>query len=209
MATPEEQLAQLADRVNQLGQLLQQSQERNALLEGRMQGLEAAGGQMGPAIQALATAQTEVANAMKKDEKKINLVDNRGIGKPDKFSGKESESYLRWRIKTESFMFSVFPEMEQVLNWCEEQENTVTEARAQAAFGVGTASPVDDLKDKSAQIYSVLQNLLGRTVHDFEDYRKGQWTRGLATYQPPIRSLYWCQEISTLEAHLESRKMQA
>ena len=160
MATPEEQLAQLADRVNQLGQLLQQSQERNALLEGRMQGLEAAGAQMGPAIQALATAQTEVANAMKKDEKKINLVDNRGIGKPDKFSGKESESYLRWRIKTESFMFSVFPEMEQVLNWCEEQENTVTEARAQAAFGVGTASPVDDLKDKSAQIYSVLQNLL-------------------------------------------------
>jgi hypothetical protein len=125
-----------------------------------MQGLEAAGAQMGPAIQALATAQTEVANAMKKDEKKINLVDNRGIGKPDKFSGKESESYLRWRIKTESFMFSVFPEMEQVLNWCEEQENTVTEARAQAAFGVGTASPVDDLKDKSAQIYSVLQNLL-------------------------------------------------
>ena len=46
------------------------------------------------------------------------------------------------------------------LNWCEEQENTVTEARAQAVFGVGTASPVDDLKDKSAQIYSVLQNLL-------------------------------------------------
>ena len=91
MATPEEQLAQLADRVNQLGQLLQQSQERNALLEGRMQGLEAAGAQMGPAIQALATAQTEVANAMKKDEKKINLVDNRGIGKPDKFSGKERE----------------------------------------------------------------------------------------------------------------------
>ena len=46
MATPEEQLAQLADRMNQLGQLLQQSQERNALLEGRMQGLEAAGAQM-------------------------------------------------------------------------------------------------------------------------------------------------------------------
>ena len=32
--------------------------------------------------------------------------------------------------------------------------------RARAAFGIGTAEPVEDLEEKGAQVYGVLQNLL-------------------------------------------------
>lgn len=104
MATAEEQIEQLNQRMVQLGQMFQESQQRNAVLEGRLAGLEQAGQQSGPAIQALATSQTEIATALRKDGKKMNLVDNRGIGKPEKFIGKESESYLRWKIKVEGFI---------------------------------------------------------------------------------------------------------
>ena len=156
MATVEAQIAELQQRVVQLGTMYQESQQRNTVLEARMQGME----QVGPAIQALATSQTEVANALKKDEKKINLVDNRGIGKPERLGGKDSESYLRWKIKTEAFVLSVYPELEPVMEWSEQQDATVTDARAQAEYGLGTAKAVDGLKEKSLQLYSMLQSLL-------------------------------------------------
>ena len=97
---------------------------------------------------------------MKKDDKKLTLIDNRGIGKPDKFGGKYGENFLRWKIKLESFIYSIFPEMEKVLTWAEDEENMVSMARAQTAFGTGTADAVDSLSDKSSQVYAALQNLL-------------------------------------------------
>ena len=157
----EAQLQDLNDRVMQLGQMLQESRQREVQLEQRLQGVEMAGQTIGPALQALATSQTELANAVRRDEKKsVTLIDNRGVGKPDKFVGKENESFLRWKIKLESFIFSIFPELEKVLTWTEEQDSTVTMARAQTAFGLGTADAVESLEEKVAQVYGVLQNLL-------------------------------------------------
>ena len=46
------------------------------------------------------------------------------------------------------------------MTWAEDQDSTVTMDRACAAFGIGTAEPVDDLEEKSSQVYKVLQNLL-------------------------------------------------
>ena len=57
-----------------------------------------------------------MTEAMKKDDgKKITLIDNRGIGKPDQHTGKDNESFLRWKIKLESFIYSIFREIEEAL----------------------------------------------------------------------------------------------
>ena len=160
MAT-EQQIQEMNQRLMQLGQMLQESRDREATLETRPQGVEMAGQSIGPAIQALATSQTELANAMKRDEKKImTLIDKRGVGKPEKYTGKDNESFLRWKITLGPFIYSFFPELEKVLTWAEVQDSTVTMDRARAAFGIGTAEPVDDLEEKPSQVYGVLQNLL-------------------------------------------------
>ena len=103
-----------------------------------------------------------MTEAMKKDDgKKVTLIDNRGIGKPDKFTGKGNERFLRWKIKLESFIYSIFPEMEEALTWAEEQNDAITLARARSEFGPGTSrSAIEALKDKVSQVYAVLQNLL-------------------------------------------------
>lgn len=159
MTTAEQQMQEMNQRITQLATMLQESQQRNTILEGRLQGLEAAGQQVGPALQALASSQNTLAASMKKEAAKLNLVDNRGIGKPDKFGGKD-ESFLRWKVKLEGFIYSIHPDMEKVLEWSEEQTSTITDDRARAAFGTGSSQEVEELKDKSSQVYSALQNLL-------------------------------------------------
>ena len=69
-------------------------------------------------------------------------------------------SFDRWKITVESFIYSTFSELEKVLAWAEDQESIVTMDRARAAFGTGTAEPVDDFEEKSSQVYAVLRNLL-------------------------------------------------
>ena len=84
-------------------------------------------------IQAVVRGQAEFVAALKQgEEKKVTLIDNRGIGKPEQFTGKDEEYFLRWKIKLEVFIFSVFPEMEAVMNWADGEEKTSTE------FGEGT-----------------------------------------------------------------------
>ena len=95
MAT-EQQIQEMSQRLMQLGQMLQESRDRETALEARLQGVEMAGQSIGPATQGLAASQTELANSMKRDEKRsMTLIDNRGVGKPDKYTGKDNESFLR------------------------------------------------------------------------------------------------------------------
>ena len=59
---------------------------------------------MAQLIQALIASHTVVTEALKKDDgKKVTLIDNRGIAKPDKFAGKDNERFLRWKIKLITF----------------------------------------------------------------------------------------------------------
>ena len=135
MAT-EQQIQEMNQRLMPLGQMLQEARDREAALETRLQGVEMAGQSIGPAIQALTASQTELANAMKRDEKKtMTLIDNRGVGKLEKYTGKDNEGFLRWKIKLESFIYSIFPELEKVLTWAEDQDSTLTMDQARAAFG--------------------------------------------------------------------------
>ena len=109
MAT-EQQIQEMNQRLMKLGQMLQESRDREAALEARLQGVEMAGQSIGPATQALATSQTEVANALKRDEKKtMTLIDSRGVGKPEKYTGKDNESFLRWKITLGTIHLFIFP----------------------------------------------------------------------------------------------------
>ena len=83
----------------QLGQMLQESRDREAALETRLQGVGMAGQSIGPAIQVLAASQAELANAMKRNEKKtMTLIDNRGVGKiPIKDDGRTPYQKLSGR----------------------------------------------------------------------------------------------------------------
>ena len=113
MSTPlEQQVQELGRQLQQLGNAFQQSQAENRLLQDQLNTLSGGGTAVTPLIQALIASQTAMTEAMKKDDsKKVTLIDNRGIGKPDKFTGKDNESFLRWKIKLESFIYSIFPEM--------------------------------------------------------------------------------------------------
>ena len=90
---------------------------------------------------------------------RLTLIDNRGVAKPEKFKGDEPHC-LKWKIRIESFIFSVFPEMERVLAWAEDQETQITSTEITDRFGTGAADAVEGVQDKSAQLYAVMQNLM-------------------------------------------------
>ena len=58
------------------------------------------------------------------------------------------------------FILSVFPELEEPLTWAEEHEASIGKSDVEAEFGPATVSPVEEIHEKAAQVYAVLQNLL-------------------------------------------------
>ena len=88
MGTPlEQQVQELGQQLQQLGMAFQQSQVDNRRLQDQLNTLSGGGPAVTPLIQALIASQTAMTEAMKKDDgKKVALIDNRGIGKPDKFT---------------------------------------------------------------------------------------------------------------------------
>ena len=144
----------LTQRVNQLTQELQISRQRESVLESRIE----QGANVTELVRTIADGQTRMTEELVRSRgKELTLVDNRGVAKPEKYEG----SYIQWKTKTESFIFSVFPELERPLAWAEVQEAPVSMAQIRAEFGPGGAQEeVDGLENKIAQVYAVLQNLL-------------------------------------------------
>ena len=98
---------------------------------------------LGPLVDAITESQKQVVAALHKD-KKLTLIDNRGAAKkPDKFGS-----------------LSVYPELEEPLTWAEEHEASIGKTDVEAEFGSAAESPVEEIHEKSAQVYAVLQNLL-------------------------------------------------
>ena len=83
------------------------------------------------------------------EDAKLTLIDNRGVAKPDKFGSKD-EGFLRRKIRTESFILSVFPELEEPLTWSEEHETSITKADVEAEFGPATACAVREIHGKAS-----------------------------------------------------------
>ena len=113
---------QLRTRVEQL---LQQQQQQQVVIQQQQQQLQgqaspqSVDGGMGEAILQLTRSQQELVEALKvKESRKINLVDTKGLSKPDRFSGSE-EGFLYWRTRLEGFVTSIVPELEDVMSWAE------------------------------------------------------------------------------------------
>eukprot|EP00434_Breviolum_minutum_P023424 symbB.v1.2.020662.t1/scaffold1748.1/size222129/10 len=163
-AQMQNQLNQLMTQVQRLTGELQDSGQRETTLVERLNQVAQQQAQMrvesnlGPLVDAITESQKQVVAALQKD-KKLTLVDNRGVAKPDKFGSKD-EGFLRWKTRTESFILSVFPELEEALTWAEEHETSITKADVDAEFGATTAGEIEEIHDKSAQGFAVLQNLL-------------------------------------------------
>ena len=180
---------QLRTRVEQL---LTQQQQQQVVIQQQQQQLQgqaspqSVDGGMGEAILQLTRSQQELVEALKvKESRKINLVDTKGLSKPDRFSGSE-EGFLYWRTRLEGFVTSIVPELEDVMSWAEEQEFEITRAMVEAAWGDGgTEGEIDELESWVNQLYSVLQTLCEKEA--FTIVRSAGKNMGLEAWRKLVR----------------------
>ena len=118
--------------------------------------------EMGQALQdALEGQNKELVEAMKStagDKGKLVLVDTKGLGKPSTFSG-DAEQYLPWRHRMSAYVCSIYPDLRDVLEWCEEREKSISTTELTDAFGEGAdeIDRVPNLFEKSTELSSALQ----------------------------------------------------
>ena len=86
----------------------------------------------------------------------LTLINNRGVAKREKSKGDEAH-YLTRNIKTEAFIFSALPDMDQVLAWAEDQDAQITSADITNRFGTGAADEIERKEDKAAQLHAATQ----------------------------------------------------
>jgi len=184
-------LEQLSARMAQTQQALQQSQAQNQTLRAQLEGLQQAQqetrqaaqqavqqardevrqvqvqamnlGNLGTAVTELSANQKSLAEVLTKQQsqgRKITLIDTKGLAKPEKFSGAE-ENFLYWRTRIESFVTSLVPEIEEVLEWAEELDDEVTRSKIKDVWGEvdPTEKTVDDIESIDSQLYAMLQTL--------------------------------------------------
>ena len=59
------------------------------------------------------------------DKGKLVLVDTKGLGKPSTFSG-DADQFLPWRHRMSAYVCSIYPELRDVLEWCEERDKSIS-----------------------------------------------------------------------------------
>ena len=110
--TPEVQAALQA-----MQQEIQRLRDREATLSAQVTQLQGTGSAASAglvtatSLKDMMEAQKELMNALKSKEQ-VRLVDNRGLGKPDRFDG-DLEKFLPWRIKTTSYLCSIRKRVER------------------------------------------------------------------------------------------------
>ena len=96
-AQMQNQLNQLMTQVQRLTGELQDSRQRETTLGERLNQVAQRRAQMrtetdlGPLVDAITESQKQVVDALQKD-KKLTLIDNRGVARPDKFGSKANFS---------------------------------------------------------------------------------------------------------------------
>lgn len=186
----------MMEAIQRLEQAMQEGAVREARLQQQVQDLMNQQGQaggpgqgqvdVGMAFQALAQSQQELLAALKKPEKRVTLVDNKGLAKPERFDGKE-EQFLCWRTRVEAFVTSVFPDMQEVLDWVDEADVEVDTAAIQGAFGPTNPSvkTVDNIQDINGELFAVLQSLCEKEA--FTIVRSAGKGRGLEAWRKLVK----------------------
>eukprot|EP00434_Breviolum_minutum_P004221 symbB.v1.2.003720.t1/scaffold176.1/size287750/2 len=140
-------------------QAVQQAREEVRQVQAQAMNL----GNLGTAVTELSANQKSLAEVLTKQQsqgRKITLIDTKGLAKPEKFSGAE-ESFLYWRTRIESFVTSLVPEMEEVLEWAEELDDEVTRSKIRDVWGEAdpTEKTIEDIESIDSQLYAMLQTL--------------------------------------------------
>ena len=151
-------LEQIAAQVVTLRQELNESRRREEDLNNRLQAVQSTGA-MQAALQEMVSTQKAILEASKKPDKKLTLVDNRGLAKPSNFDG--NSDFLQWKIRLESFVESVHGDFGQAMAWAEDETDPISNASMKTEFGEETPEQetIPDLESKDAQLYAVLQTL--------------------------------------------------
>ena len=154
-------MASLDDVVAQiqiLQQELQESRRREDDLNTRLQAVQGEGA-LQTTLQEMVNTQKAILEASKRTDKKLTLVDNRGLAKPNNFDG--SADFLQWKIRLEAFVESVHDDFGKAMAWAEEEPDPVSNAATAAEFGLinPAQETIPDLDAKDAQLYAVLQTL--------------------------------------------------
>ena len=91
------------------------------------------------------------------DKGKLVLVDTKGLGKPSTFSG-DADQFLPWGHRMSAYVCSIYPELRDVLEWCEERDKSISTEELNATFEeADEIDRVPKLFDKSVELSSALQ----------------------------------------------------
>ena len=154
MATLEE----IVNQVRILQQELQESRRREEDLNTRLGTLQGMGS-MQTTLEEMVNTQRAILAATQKPEKKLTLVDNRGLAKPSNYDG--SGDFMQWKIRLEAFVTSVHADFEMAMAWAEDETDPISNAAIAAEFGSTNPAQetIEDIDAKDAQLYAVLQTL--------------------------------------------------
>lgn len=157
----QEQQQELARVQQESAQRLQEVTQAAVTAQGNLQMVPAAIQEMGQVLRtAMRDQNKELVEVMKdsKGSNKLCLVDTKGFGKPSTFSG-EPEQFLPWRHRMTSYICSVYPDMREVLEWCEEREKSISSEELSNAFGekADVIDQIEGLEEKSRELASALQ----------------------------------------------------
>ena len=120
----------------------------------------------GNALAQLVQSQKELLDALRVKEQ-VRLVDNKGLGKPDKFDG-TAEKFLSWKIKTSSYLASVRKDLREILTWAEECDHAITTDDIDKAFGTqaDAIDQVANIADLRRELWDALLMLTEREPFD-------------------------------------------
>ncbi|CAE7222661.1 ABCG2 [Symbiodinium sp. CCMP2592] len=131
--------------------------------QGQLSALPTIVREMGQTLQdALKGQSKELAEAVKRtatgDKGKLVLVDTKGLGKPSTFSG-DAEQFLPWRHRMLAYICSIYPELREALEWCEEREKAISTEELTEAYGekADEIDRIPNLLEKSTELSSALQ----------------------------------------------------
>ena len=102
-----------------------------------------------------------------RSKEQVRLVDNKGLGKPDKFDG-TAERFLSWKIKTSSYLASVRKDLREILVWAEDCDHAITADDIDKAFGsqADAIDQVSNISELRRELWDALLMLTEREPFD-------------------------------------------
>ena len=169
LAMDQQQAAQVLQSLQELQTEVNRLRGREAELTAQVASFgagSAASAGPGSALAQLVQSQKELVDALRSKEQ-VRLVDNKGLGKPDKFDG-TAERFLSWKIKTSSYLASVRKDLREILVWAEDCDHAITADDIDKAFGsqADAIDQVSNISELRRELWDALLMLTEREPFD-------------------------------------------